>query len=106
MNRNEYIELRVVELEARRAYANQLVMNRDMQHETKMCDVQIAALLKERDLQVLNVTPAAIPHSRLWHDGIVLMHTDDDGNDTVLCQNHLNDRLTACSNCGAWPEKL
>lgn len=104
MTKNEYIETRIVELEARRNYAAQLVMNRDMGHEVKMCELQIAALLKERDLVVL---PAA-PFEQLWRKEPqnYLMHTDNDGVDTMLCENHIFDNLTACPNCGPWPALL
>jgi hypothetical protein len=54
MTKNEYIALRIEELEARRTYAAQLVMNRDMAHEVKICDLQITALMAERDLVVIN----------------------------------------------------
>lgn len=53
MTKNEFIAIRICELEARRSYAAKLVMNRDMAHEVKICDAQIQALLKERDLVVL-----------------------------------------------------
>lgn len=108
MTKNEYIALRIEELEARRSYAAQLVMNRDMAHEVKMCDLQIQALMNERDLQVINLPKIGPPVQQLWRKDPqnYLMHTDNDGNDTVLCENHLNDTTTACQNCGPWPAKL
>lgn len=108
MTKNEYIALRIEELEARRTYAAQLVMNRDMAHEVKMCDAQIEALMKERDLQVINLPKIGPPVSQLWikEPQNYLMHTDNAGNDTMLCENHIADTLTACPNCGPWPDKL
>jgi len=107
MTKNEYIALRIEELEARRNYAAQMVMNRDMAHEVKMCDVQIQALMNERDLVVIeNPLPKIGPLVQLWldveRDG-VLMHTDDHGIDTVLCENHVGEALSACRNCKPWP---
>ncbi len=109
MTKNEYIEIRVAELEARQRYAGQMVMNKDLAHEAKMCDAQIKELLKQRDLVVLTESPLPKigPLVQYWVQGSnppQLMHTDDHGIDTVLCENHLTDTMVACSNCPQpWP---
>jgi len=112
MKHNEYIQLRIVELYARRNYAAKLVMNREMEHEVKMCDAQINALTKE--LVTENVKPVIEnpllkigPLVQFWVQGSnpqQLFHTDDHGIDTVLCENHLTEALVKCSNCiTPWP---
>jgi len=108
MTKNEYIALRIEELEARRSYAAQYILNKQLEHEVKMCDAQIQALMNERDLQVINLPKIGPPVQQLWRKDPqnYLMHTDDDGVDTVLCENHLTDPLTACENCGPWPDKI
>ena len=107
MTKNEYIALRIEELEARRNYAAQMVMNRDMAHEVKMCDAQIQALLKERDLVVIEAPLLKVgPVEQVWCQGSnpqQLIHTDDHGNDTVLCEDHVGEALSACRNCQPWP---
>ena len=108
MTKNEYIAIRIAELEARQRYAAQMVMNKDLAHEVKMCDEQIQALLKERDLVVLNegALPKIGPVEQVWCQGSnpqQLMHTDDHGIDTVLCDDHVGEALSACRNCQPWP---
>ncbi len=46
MKTKKYLEIRIDELTARRRYAADYVLNRELQHEVKMLDVQIAALQK------------------------------------------------------------
>lgn len=109
MTKNEFIAVRIAELEARQRYAGQMVMNRDLEHEAKMCGIQIEALLKERDLVILNeqtALPKIGPVEQVWCQGSnpqQLMHTDDHGNDTVLCDDHTGETLSACRNCRPWP---
>ena len=119
MKHDEYIHLRVAELLARRDYAAKLVMNRDMVHEVRMCDAQIIALTKElkgepQPTIIENTLPkidplsqAGLKHVEYWVQGSnpqQLIHTDDYGVDTVLCENHLTVEAVACSNCiQPWP---
>lgn len=111
MTPHEYVLIRITELEARRNYAAQLVMNRDMAHEVKMCDAQIKALNKLLDPRQPIVTENPLekigPFVQYWTQGsnpVQLMHTDDNGHDTILCEDHLTDDLIACSNCiQLWP---
>jgi len=108
MTKNEYIAIRISELEARQRYCQKFVMNRDMEHQAKMCDVQIDALLKERELVVLDAHPTLKvgPVEQVWVQGSnpqQLIHTDDHGNDTVLCEDHVGEALSACRNCQPWP---
>lgn len=114
MTKAEFIELRIAELEARRDYAAQLVMNREMSHEAKMCAAQIKALLsvlanEQRDEFQSRVKPLPKigPLVQFWCQGSnpqQLIYTDDHGHDTVLCENHLTDALVKCSNCiEPWP---
>ena len=115
MTKQEFIEIRIAELTARRDYAAQLVMNRDMAHEVKICDAQIKAL---NELALVEVTQRVLPkigplaqagleHVQYWTNGSnppQLMHTNNDGVDTVLCENHLTDTMIACANCiQPWP---
>ena len=107
MKRDEYIHLRISELSARRNYAAQLVMNREMAHEVKICDAQIIALTKElqgedSELIVENPLLKIGPLAQFWTQGSnpsQLIHTDDHGVDTVLCENHLTDLTGPCKNC-------
>ena len=111
MTKNEFIAVRISELEARQHYAAQMVMNREMAHEAKMCALQIEALLKQRDMVVIeseNALPKIGPITQFWQreDGkrSQLIHTDDHGHDTVICEDHLTDTMFACSNCPQpWP---
>lgn len=112
MKHDEYIHLRVTELYARRTYAAKLVMNREMEHEVKMCDAQIIALTKElkgepEPTVIENPLPKIGPLVQFWVQGSnpqQLFHTDDHGIDTVLCENHLTPALVKCSNCiEPWP---
>ncbi len=110
MKHDEYIHLRITELTARRDYAAQLVMNREMAHEVKICDAQIIALTKELKGEatiIENPLPKIGPLVQFWVNGSnpqQLMHTDDHGFDTVLCENHLTEALVKCSNCiDPWP---
>lgn len=110
MKHDEYIGLRIAELSARRDYAAQLVMNRDMSHEAKMCDEQIIALTKELKNEspvIENPLPKIGPLTQFWVQGSnpqQLIHTDDHGYDTVLCENHLTVAMVKCSNCiEPWP---
>lgn len=105
MTKDEYISLRIAELTARRDYAAKLVMNREMSHEAKMCDKQIEILIEMQDAlkTVLeHPLPKIGPLVQFWVQGSnpqQLMHTDDHGIDTVLCENHLTETTIACSNC-------
>jgi len=104
MTKDEYIGLRVAELTARQRYAGQMVMNKELAHEAKMCDLQITELLKQRDFVTVRNKPLPKigPPVQYWTQGSnppQLMHTDDHGIDTVLCENHLTDSLIPCSNC-------
>ena len=57
MTKDEYISLRIAELTARKRYAENLVMNREMAHETKMCELQIEMLIELQDgLKPINET--------------------------------------------------
>ncbi len=112
MKHDEYIHLRITELSARREYAAKLVMNRDMAHEVKICDAQIIALTNELNGDpeptiIENPLPKIGPLVQYWVQGSnpqQLMHTDDHGVDTVLCENHLTVETVACSNCiQPWP---
>lgn len=110
MTKDEYIGLRIAELTARRDYAAKLVMNRDMTHEVKMCNMQIESLIEMQDaLKPITQNPLLKigPLVQFWVQGSnpqQLMHTDDHGIDTVLCENHLTDALVKCSNCiEPWP---
>jgi len=111
MKRDEYIHLRISELSARRNYAAQLVMNRDMAHEVKICDAQIIALTKElkgetESTVIENALPKIGPIEQVWCQGSnpqQLIHTDDHGADTVLCDDHTGETLSACKNCRPWP---
>jgi len=123
MTKNEYIELRIAELETRRSYCKDYVLNRELQHEATMCEKQIETLLNRRDFVVINAPnenpleqigpfyigkDAARRAPQIWSrcEDSHLMHTDDKGKDTVLCKNHLADTLTACENCiQPWPVK-
>ncbi len=112
MTKDQYISLRIAELTARRDYAGQLVMNREMAHEAKMCDAQIKILVEMQDaLQPIIENPLQKigPLVQFWCQGSnppQLMYTDDHGHDTVLCENHLTDTLIKCSNCiEPWPIK-
>lgn len=117
MTKNEYIALRIEELEARRTYAAQLVMNRDMAHEVKICDLQITALMAERDLVVINdgaiqLAPAETFDEIDMRDGkqgevyltdqdytpVRLMHNRD-GQTVTLCHNHVLTTHARCVNC-------
>ena len=105
MTKDEYIGLRIAELTARRDYAAKLVMNREMSHEAKMCDKQIEILIQLQDaLKPITENPLQKigPLVQYWVQGSnpqQLMHTDDHGVDTVLCENHLTDTTIRCSNC-------
>ena len=110
MTKDEYIGLRIAELTERRDYCAMLVLNRDMAHEVKMCDKQIEILIEMQDgLKPItkNPLPKIGPIVQYWCQGSnpqQLMHTDDHGRDTVLCENHLTDVTIACSNCiKPWP---
>ncbi len=112
MKHDEYIHLRITELSARREYAAKLVMNRDMAHEVKICDAQIIALTTELKgkgplPKIGPLAQAGLEHVQYWVQGSnpqQLMHTDDHGVDTVLCENHLTVETVACSNCiQPWP---
>lgn len=110
MTKDEYIGLRIAELTARRDYAAKLVMNRDMVHEVRMCDAQIKILIESQDALkpiLENPLPKIGPLVQYWVQGSnpqQLMHTDDHGVDTVLCENHLTVETVACSNCiQPWP---
>ena len=114
MTKQEFIDIRIAELTARRDYAAQLVMNRDMAHEVKICDAQIKALNElalayemATVLPTKNPLPKIGPLVQFWtnnQDPQQLMHTDDHGHDTVLCENHLTDTFIKCSNCiRPWP---
>ncbi|MCK4962693.1 MAG: hypothetical protein KAS19_09405 [Anaerolineales bacterium] len=108
MTKQEFIDIRIAELTARRDYAKNLVMNRDMAHEVKICDAQIKALNELGLLEVAqSVLPKIGPLVQFWtnnQDPAQLMYTDDHGHDTVLCENHLTDPLIKCSNCiKPWP---
>lgn len=105
MTKDEYIGLRIAELTVRRDYAAKLVMNREMEHEAKMCAKQIQILIEMQDaLQPISksIMPKIGPLVQYWVQGsnpLQLMHTDDHGVDTVLCENHLTDLTGPCSNC-------
>lgn len=106
MTKDEYIGLRIAELTVRRDYAAKLVMNRDMAHEGKICDNQIKILVEIMQDKPKPITEKSLsklgPDENIWHQGSnpqQLMHTDDRGRDTVLCENHLTDTTIACSNC-------
>lgn len=110
MTKDEYIGLRIAELTVRRDYAAQLVMNRDMAHEAKICDKQIEILIEMQDaLEPITENPLLKikPFMPYWVQGSnpqQLMHTDDHGVDTTLCENHLTEATVACSNCiQPWP---
>lgn len=111
MTKDEYIGLRIAELTVRQNYCEQLVMNRDLTHEAKMCALQIELLIEMQDAlreTVLeNPLPKIGPLVRYWVNDDTpphLMHTDNHGRDTVLCENHLTGILVACSNCvQPWP---
>ncbi len=114
MTKQEFIDIRIAELTARRDYAKNLVMNRDMAHEVKICDAQIKALNElalayemATVLPTKNPLPKIGPLVQFWtnnQDPAQLMYTDDHGHDTVLCENHLTDPLIKCSNCiKPWP---
>ncbi len=113
MTKDEYIALRIVELTARRDYCSELVMNRDMAHEVKMCDKQIDILIEMQDVLnpiLINPLPKIGPLAQFWVQGSnpqQLIHTDDHGVDTVLCEDHLTNVAIACSNCiQPWPIKI
>lgn len=57
MTKNETINLRVAELEGRLLAARQLVMNKSMRVEEKLIEAQIAALLNQRELEIINADP-------------------------------------------------
>ena len=107
MKHDEYIQLRVAEIIARRDYCSKLVMNRDMAHEVKICDAQIIALTKELKGEdtnpvIENPLPTIGPLVEYWVQGSnpqQLIHTDNHGIDTVLCENHLTLTTEACLNC-------
>lgn len=107
MKHDEYIHLRITEIAARRDYAAKLVMNRDMAHEVRICDAQILALTNELKgnpaATILeNPLPKIGPLTQFHVQGSnppQLIHTDDHGHDTVLCENHLTDTMITCSNC-------
>jgi len=107
MKHDEYIHLRITEITARRDYAAKLVMNRDMAHEARICDAQIIALTKElkgepEEIVIENPLPKIGPLTQFSVQGSnppQLIHTDDHGHDTVLCENHLTDTMITCSNC-------
>lgn len=110
MTKDEYICLRIAELQVRRDYAAKLVMNCDMAHEVKMCDRQIESLIEMQDaLKPITESPLQKigPLVQFWVQGTnpqQLFHTDDHGYDTVLCENHLTTTLAKCSNCiEPWP---
>ena len=106
MTKDEYICLRIAELQVRRDYAAKLVMNRDMAHEVKMCDKQIEILVEIMKDKPEPITENSLlkigPLVQVWVQGSnpqQLMHTNDHGIDTVLCENHLTDVAGPCSNC-------
>lgn len=105
MTKDEYIGLRIAELTVRRNYASKLVMNRDMAHEVKMCHKQIEVLIEMQDA-LKSISENPLPKIgelvQFWIQGsnpLQLMHTDDHGVDTVLCENHLTDVTGPCANC-------
>ena len=105
MTKDEYICLRIAELQVRRDYCAKLVMNRDMAHEVKICDKQIELLIEMQDaLKPITEQPLPKigPLAQCWVQGSnpqQLIHTDDHGVDTVLCENHLTDSAGPCGNC-------
>ncbi len=110
MQKDTYIGLRIAELTVRRDYAAKLVMNRDMAHEVKILTKQIEVLIAMQDALkpvLINPLPKIAPLVQYWVQGSnpqQLMHTDDHGVDTVLCENHLTVETVACSNCiQPWP---
>ena len=110
MTKDEYIGLRIAELTVRRDYCAKLVMNRDMAHEVRICDKQIKILIQMQDalkpivesplpkIGPLKVGPVTQFHIQ-GSNPPQLIHTNDNGHDTVLCENHLTDTMITCSNC-------
>lgn len=105
MTKDEYIGLRIAELTVRRDYCAKLVMNRDMAHEVKICDKQIQILIESQDAlkpNTQNPLQKIGPIAQCWVQGSnpqQLIHTDDHGIDTVLCENHLTELTGPCLNC-------
>ena len=57
MKQNEFIKLRIAELQGRLTAANQLLMNKQMRVESKLIKGQIAALENQLERELVFVNP-------------------------------------------------